>query len=326
MTSSRLVTVLGAMNWDTTLFEADFPAPGEEVPVVRMEEGPGGKGANAAVAAARILGKGEVAFVGAVGDDGAGKALSDSLDAEGVSTEGVVTVRGTRSGAAHIIVDRSGRKTIHTCFGANDGLDPAHLKSPGPRRALSSASTVVLMDVPTPAAVAAAKMAKEAGARLVYSPGVRCGQGVGPLSKVLGAADEAVFDRSELLKLRPSQSPRAALLSLAGDFPGLTVVATLGSSGCLIGSGGSAEAVPPFSLESLGLKAVNSTGSGDAFLAAYVCYSDLGRPRKDAARWGNLAGALKATSDETRGSPTRRVLESRMAELSEVTGRPRGWP
>jgi sugar/nucleoside kinase (ribokinase family) len=180
------------------------------------------------------------------------------------------------------------------------------------------------MDVPTGTALAAARTAKGAGARLVYSPGVRCAEGYDALSKILTLVDDAVFDRSELLKLRPSRSPREALLSMAGEIPTLAAVATLGPSGCLVGKEGSVDPVPPVSLESLGLKAVNSTGSGDAFLAAYVCYSNFGRGPKDAARWGNLAGALKATSGATRGSPGRRVLESRMAELSMLTGRRRG--
>ena len=253
-----------------------------------------------------------------------GKTLRDGRKAEGGSVEGVVSLRGRRSGGAHIIVDRSGNKAIHTHFGANDGLKPAHLEAPGPRRALSSASTVVLMDVPTSTALEAAAKAKAAGARLVDSPGVRCSDGYGVSSRVLKTADDAVFDRSELLRLSPSRDPRGALLSITGDFPDLTVVATLGPSGCLIGRGDSVKAVPPVSLEALGLKAVNSTGSGDAFLAAYVCYSDSGYEPRAAALWGNLAGALKATSEETRGSPSRRVLEARMAGLSRLTGRRQG--
>ncbi len=249
-----------------------------------------------------------------------GKTLRDGLKVEGVSVEGVVSLRGRRSGGAHIVVDRSGSKAIHTHFGANDGLNPEHLEMPGPRRALSSASTVALMDVPTSTALAAAEKAKDSGARLVYSPGVRCSEGYGVLSKVLKTADDAIFDRSELLRLSPSKDPRDALLSITGDFPDLTVVVTLGPSGCLVGRGDSVKAVPPVSLGALGLKAVNSTGSGDAFLAAYVCYSNSGRAPKAAAFWGNLAGALKATSEETRGSPSRRVLETRMAELSKLTG------
>ena len=319
-----LLTFLGAVNWDTTIFVEGFAAPGDETPVLRLEEGPGGKGANAAVAAARILGKGEVAFVGAVGGDRVGGSLLAGLKAEGVSTEGVVSLRGMRSGTAHIIVDRSGSKAIHTHFGANDGLKPSHLAMRGPGRVLSSSSTVVAMDLPTATALAAARMAKSAKARLVYSPGVRCGEGYGAVSEVLRLADGLVLDRSELLKLRPSASPRESLLSITGDFPLLVAVATLGPSGCLVARGRGVEAVPPVSLEALGLRAVNSTGSGDAFLAAYVCYSNSGREPGEAARWGNLAGALKATSDATRGSPTRRALESRMVELSRLTGLPPG--
>jgi ribokinase len=318
------LTVLGAINWDTTIFEEDFASPGEEVPVLRLEEGPGGKGANAAVAAARILGRGQVAFVGALGDDRFGRTLREGLRAEGVLAEGVITIEGVRSGSAHIIVDRSGGKTIHTHFGANDALKPVHLETPGARRALASASTVVLMDVPIPAAIVAARKAKRAGARLVYSPGVRCGDGLGPLVRILRIADAAVFDRSELLRLQPSESPRRSVASLTRRFPGLTVVATMGPSGSLVGTYRSVTSVPPVNLDALGLKAVNSTGSGDAFLAAYVCYSNQGSSPAEAAGWGNLAGALKATSNATRGSPTRADLEAKMAELSQATGRRRG--
>ena len=319
-----LLTVLGAVNWDTTIFEDAFPSPGEEVPVLRVEEGPGGKGANTAVAAARLLGRGRVAIIGALGGDRVGRVLRGGLRLEGVLTEGVVAIEGARSGSAHILEDRAGTKTIHTHFGANDLLRPRHLETPGAVRALSSASTVILMDVPVPAGAAAAKVAKGAGARLVYSPGVRCAEGPGPLSKILELADDAVFDRSELLRLRPSVSPRRAVASIARSHPNLTVVATLGRSGSIVGDARSVAAVPPVRLESLGLKAVNSAGSGDAFLAAYVCYSGLGHPPAVAARWGNLAGALKAASRETRGSPRREALESTMAELSSAKARRRG--
>lgn len=319
-TGRPLLTVLGAINWDTTLFEESFASPGEEVTVLRIEEGPGGKGANTAVAASRIMGRGRVGFIGAVGSDRPGRVLMRSLAEEGVSTGGVVPLMRLRSGTAHIVVDRSGSKAIHTHFGANDALKPAHLRLSGPARLLSTSPTVVIMDVPTPTALAAARRAKEAGARLVYSPGVRCGESYGVIRKVLGLVDDAVFDRSELTRLKPSGEPRRAIVEILDDFPRLTTVVTLGPSGSLVGRDGSVEGIPPVSLESLGLRAVNSTGSGDAFLAAYVFYSGSGLGPKDAARWGNLAGALKATNGATRGSPRKRTLESMMDELSRLTG------
>ena len=312
------MTVLGAVNWDTTLFEDSFASPGEEVPVTRVEEGPGGKGGNVAVAAARLQGRGRVSFVGALGSDPRSKALRRSLDSQGVDTRGVVFLRGRRSGEAFIVVDRSGAKSIHTHFGANEGLSSAHVRAPGPARAISSASTVVVMDVPVPAAGAAAKMAKDSGARLVYSAGVRAGAGVERLAGVLRLADDLVVDRSELASLLGTDSPGAGVEALCAEFPGLAVAATLGPRGCIIGSAGSLTEVPPVRLEDLGLSAVNATGSGDAFLAAYVCYSGSGRSRPEAAMWGNLAGALKATSAATRGSPTRSALERKMAALEPL--------
>ncbi|MDG6910632.1 MAG: carbohydrate kinase family protein, partial [Nitrososphaerota archaeon] len=98
-------------------------------------------------------------------------------------------------------------------------------------------------------------------------------------------------------------------------YEGVTVVATLGPDGCMVSREGRTARVRPVDLTDLGLSAVNSTGSGDAFLAAYSCYALSGLAPEEAAEWGNLAGALKAASAETRGSPTRRMLEESMREL-----------
>lgn len=310
-----LLTVIGAINWDTTLFVERAAAPGEEVPVAKVEEGPGGKGGNVATAAARLVGRGRVAFVGAVGDDRPGTSLRDSLDSEGVLTGGLATLKGSPSGSARIVVDRSGGKTIYTHFGANDRLRASDLEARGASFALGSSFAVVVMDSPVNAALAAARAAKAAGASLFYSPGVRSKEGVAKLEGILALADTVVVDRIELLNLHGGATPREALAGIMERFPSLTVVATLGPSGSLVGKGGSMAGVRPIHLEDLGLSAVNSTGSGDAFLAAYVCYTRFGYQPEEAAYWGNLAGALKAADARTRGSPTKRSLDSKMASL-----------
>ncbi len=313
------------MNWDTTLFEGSFAAPGEEVPVSRVEECPGGKGANASVAASRLLGPGKVAFIGAVGDDDLGASLGAGLRSEGVLTDGLVAVRG-RSGRAFIVVDRSGSKQIHTLFAANDSFSPRHLALPGPRRALSACEAVVVMDAPQPAALEAARMAKRAGARIFYSPGTRIG-GEAPVPlETMKLADQLVLDRGELARLTSERVPRDGLRGLMRLHPHLVLVATLGSSGCLVARDRTIRAVAPFELGALGLRAVNTTGSGDAFLAAYACYSLSGLAPEEAASWGNLAGALKAASSETRGSPTRQALESAMGRFPAVRGTRPGSP
>ena len=308
---------MGAINWDTTVFEAKFASPGEEVPVSRVEEFPGGKGANAAAAAARILGRGSVAFLGALGHDAVRGPLLESLSTEGVRTEGVVTVRGKASGRAIIVVDGAGQKTIHTHFGANDAYEPKHVRSQTASAILSAAPMAVVMDVPLPAAKAALS-AGPRPSRVVYSPGVRAAE-AGPLvDEVVSLADDLVVDRSELARLSGAESPRDGVESLVRRYEGVTVVATLGPDGCLVAKEGKTASVPPVDLADLGLSAVNSTGSGDAFLAAYSCYALFGLPPAEAAAWGNLAGALKAASAETRGSPTRGVLEETMRALREA--------
>ena len=308
------------------MFEGRFPEPGEEVPVWREHGYPGGKGANAAVAAARLLGKGRVAFIGATGDDDLGSSLRNSLQSERVLTNGLARIKGTSSGKAFVIVNGSGAKQIHTLFGANDSLAPQHLHSPFARDAFSKCAGTIVMDVPLPAALEASRASKNAGARVFYSPGVKSQSRSLLLQRAIRLADHLVLDRSELYHLTLDHEPRRALLKLSGRYPSLVVVATLGPSGCLVNSGRGVHLVPSFELGALGLQSVNSTGSGDAFLAAYACYSLSGASPERAAAWGNLAGALKAANSDTRGSPTRDALESAMKKFERLRARPRGSP
>ncbi len=279
-----------------------------------------------AVAAARILGRGRVSFVGALGDDDLQAPLREGLRSEGVVIDGLLTLPGRRSGRAFIHVDAHGYKTIHTLLGANEGLRPAHLKLRGVSRALRASSAVVIMDVPFPVALAAARFAKARGHRSFYSPGVRTLEGGRALGELLDLVDVLVLDRAELSRLRPGEQPPIAAQSIQSEHGSLALVATLGREGCLVARGESVVSVPAFDLESLGLTPVNTTGSGDAFLAAYACYSMSGVDPAQAAVWGNLAGALKASKPETRGSPSRRDLETRMLTLGPVKGRRQGAP
>ena len=299
-----LLTVLGAVNEDTTLFVERFAEVGEEVPVLKVEEGPGGKGANVAVAAARILGRHRVAFLGAVGHDAAARSLRAGLEREGVLEGGVAVHPHAPTGHAYVVVDAAGRKSIHTAFGANAELSAKDLARAPVRSVLASSSAIVIMDVPTEAAVSAAETGETSGSLVVYSPGVRSSEGLSEAARVLRSAHSLVLNEGEARKLAGESDPGEAATSLARRFPGLAVVITSGAAGSAVCSQATATAVGPFDLGRLGLKPVNSTGSGDAFLAAYATSLMGGCTPVEAARWGNLAGALKAASPETRGSPT----------------------
>jgi ribokinase len=309
---------MGAINWDVSIFERRFARPGEEVPVRRVEEYSGGKGANVAVSAARILGPGRVALVAALGDDEASGMQVAGLRDEGVSVDGLAILRGRRSGRAYIVVDGEGRKTIHTHFGANEELQASHLSSRGVRSVLANSAIVVIMDTPLAFAREAARIARYARAMMVYSPGVRTMEGIRRLDDVISSADTLVLDSNELRNLCRTSDLRAALQRLTKRYPDLTLVATLWPLGCLVSRGGQTSRVEGVRLPRLGLKAVNSTGSGDAFLGVFVSYLLMRRQPVEAAAFANLAGALKATRYETRGSPTRSELEEKMKVLERV--------
>jgi ribokinase len=320
--SDGRLAVVGAINWDISIFEQRFARPGEEVPVRQVEEYSGGKGANVAVAAARILGHGRVSLVGALGDDEVSGTQVVLLRAEGVDTSGVAILKGRRSGRAYILVDELGRKTIHTHFGANDELGPGHLSGRGARGALSGNRIVVVMAV----AAMAAKMAVRDGAKVLYSPGVRAAGGLRSISEVAMMADSMILDSNELRNLCRTGDVQDSLKLLRRRFPDLTVVATLGQAGCVVAKGGVTSRVEGVTLARLGLRAVNSTGSGDAFLGVYASYVLMGSAPTEAVAWANLAGALKATRFETRGSPTRRELEQSMSRLHGPTAMRPGLP
>lgn len=319
-----LLTVIGAINWDISVFEERFARPGEEVRVRQVEEFSGGKGANVAVAGARILGSGKVAFVGALGEDEVAARQRSALREEGVLTDGLVEVRGARSGRAYIIVDSNGRKTIHTHFGANEMISPSDLSSDGISSVLERTRMLIVMDPPTPVALAIVRRTKGKGAKVVYSPGVRSQEGIRSIEAVVRLADYVALDSHEVRNLYPAKDEQSAVEKYKGAYPRTTLVTTLGPRGCMVARNGMTSTIEGVDLSLLGKRAVNSTGSGDAFLGVFASYLMMGRSPLDSASLANLAGALKATRYETRGSPSRSELESARSKLEKVRRSRRG--
>ena len=312
-----LVTVIGAINWDVSIFEDSFGGLGEEVPIRDVVEYSGGKGANVAVAAARMLGPGKVAFIGALGDDEVARTQMRLLKKEGVLTEGVVKIEGARSGRAYILVNREGRKSIHTHFGSNSLLRPIQLDGKGPSSILSRTSLLVVMDTPTDVAMSAVgKVGRRA--RVIYSPGVRVREHRDSLEGIIESADILVLDKSEAVRLSGERDTLRASETLRRASPEMSVVATSGKGGCVVATKDGTYRIGGVDLSSLEMRAVNSTGSGDSFLGVLASYLNMGSTVVEAARWANLAGALKATRYETRGSPTRAKLEEVMTRLAKA--------
>ncbi|MFQ6134353.1 MAG: carbohydrate kinase family protein, partial [Nitrososphaerales archaeon] len=263
------LAVIGAVNWDVNLFVEEFAEVGGEVPVTKVSEVPGGKGANVAVAAARILGSGRVSIMGGLGLDDVAERQIDILTGEGVDTSMLKRVEGVKSGRAYIIIDSSGRKMIHTLFGANQHLLAEDILTPRYGGLIRQTRIIVVIDPVKETVLQVAKKGREAGRTVLFAPGVRCAEGLEELADPIRNADYLVGNRVELECLVGSKDLESVRSSLLKINPRLKIIATLGADGSsLLDRDGRAD-IPRVNLSIFGLKIVNTTGCGDAFLGAF---------------------------------------------------------
>ncbi len=303
------ICVAGAINWDINLFVERFPEIGEEVPVNRITRVPGGKAANVAVASARILGAGQAALIGCLGKDSIADEQIGILMEEGVVVSGIKSSVDAESGQAYIIIDRDGRNVINTLFGANLDLLPEDLHSQDIFDLLLECSIVTLIDPPVETITGATSLAKEHGKTVLWDAGVRSVLGIEELEGVLKNLDYLVVNQVEVRNLTGEEEPGKAWERLSKVNERLKLIVKLGEKGCSLISSDRKMMVPAVNLEELGLRVVNTVGCGDAFLGVFAAYKSQGLEDEEALERANLAGALKATKPETRGSPTRRELE-----------------
>jgi ribokinase len=282
---SELV-VVGSVNADLVVRTERLPAPGETVTRGTFERHGGGKGANQAVAAARL--GADVAVVAAVGDDDFGTEAVAELEREGVDCAGVARLEGEPTGVALIVVDAAGENQIAVASGANARLDPALVEEALAR----AAPRVVLisLEIGDEAVLAGARAGAAASARLVLNPAP-----ARPLP-------------AELLDLGPLLTPNEAEARALGgaealaERTGAPVVVTLGARGALIVERGRApEPVAPHAVD-----AVDTTGAGDAFNGALAGELARGTELAAAARFAAVAAALSTRQRGARAGMARR--------------------
>lgn len=249
------ITVVGSANIDLVARVRRLPRPGETLTDAELSRIPGGKGANQAVACARL--GATTRFVGRIGSD---DLALRSLEREGVDTSGVVRDEG-ESGIALIVVDDEGENTIVVAPGANARLAPEDV-------AVGDADAVVCQQEIPPETVAAAA----AGAPFFC---LNAAPARGPVPPEL-EPDLLVVNRYEH--------------EVAGER-GRLVAVTLGADGAILLEAGRevARAHPPR------VEAVDGTAAGDAFCAALVVSLLEGRPRDEALRRACAAGAIAAS-------------------------------
>lgn len=297
---SPSVVVVGSLNLDLVVRVPSQPRPGETVLGGDVARYPGGKGANQAVAAAR-LGQ-RVEMVGRVGDDDAGLTLRRALAADGIDVEAVRVTPGAPTGVALITVDEAGENAIVVSPGANARLSGEDvLDSAG---ALGASAAVLLqLEVPLEVVDVAAQAA---GGTVILNPAPAA-----PLpADLLRHVDVLVPNRSELAALvgrTVANRDEAARAAEALDGPG-SVVVTLGAEGAVVVSGGRVVPVPAVAVE-----VVDTTAAGDAFCGALADALVRGADLVEAARWAVRAAA---------GSVGRAGAQTSMPTRDEVLAGP----
>lgn len=277
------ILVIGSSNTDMTVKSRKMPAPGETVTGGTLHMGPGGKGANQAVAAKRL--GGDVSFICKVGRD----IFGDNALA-GYEREGIGISRAMRSdqpsGVALILVDESGENSISVAPGANADITVEDIRSVAD--VIRAADYLILqLETPVESVVEAARIAHEAGVYVILNPAPAC-----PLpEEVFAYISLLTPNRSEIsilsgIEVKDDESLRAAAAKLRAAGVGDLVI-TLGSAGSLVFSGGEETMVP-----ALKVNAVDTTAAGDTFCGGLCVGLSEGLGLVEAARFATAASAL----------------------------------
>jgi ribokinase len=287
------VVVVGSINMDMVVATETFPRLGETLFGTRFSTHPGGKGANQAVAAARL--GADVTMIGCVGDDAFGNEMKATLAREGVDIRHVSTGREA-TGIASITVS-GGDNAIIVVPGANHELTPAHIDAASD--AFAQADVVLAqLEVPMATVIHAARRAREHGKPFFLNPA----PAVALSEELVELATLLTPNEHELATAL--QQPEADWARTLASRPG-RIAMTHGKEGAYFTQAdGTLAHQPGFTVE-----AVDSTGAGDTFNGALAAFWHLGM--REAVRRANAAGALSVTRAGAQGGmPTLAELEA----------------
>ena len=286
MNSSKIV-VIGSSNTDMIIQLNKIPVPGETVLGGNFSTAPGGKGANQAVAAARA--GADVTFIASVGDDSLGIQAIEGFRRDGINVEYIKKVENVASGVALIFVGNDGENSIGVASGANASLSPENIIE---LKHIISRADAVLMQLETPleTITAAAKLAHEAGVKVILNPAP-----AQPLSddllKMVSILTPNETEAELLTGIKVENETganKAAETLLAKGIE--AVLITLGARGVFLAAGEKRKMIPGFKV-----KAVDTTAAGDVFNGALTVALAENKSFDKAIRFANAAAALSVT-------------------------------
>ena len=283
---NRLV-VLGSVNADHVLRVPHFPRPGETLTGHSYQVVPGGKGANQAVAAARL--GAPVSFIARIGDDAIGQQMRQGFEQDGIDVSAVELDETLPTGIAIIYVSDEGENSIGISAEANGALSPAMVKRH--EAMIADAHTLLLqLEVPLESVFEAAKLARSHGTRVVLNPAP-----ARPLpAELLALVDLITPNQTEaelLTGVKVSDDASAAQAADRFHQMGISdVMITLGSQGVYCSNAKQQQLIPGFRVE-----AVDTTAAGDTFNGALLAAELAGADFNAAVRFAHGAAALSVT-------------------------------
>jgi ribokinase len=298
------IVVLGAMNSDFLMKGDRFPKPGETLKGKSFLAAAGGKGANQAVAAARLGAR--AALISRVGTDSRGQELVANLKAEGVDTHLVSTDASEQTGAALVMIDGSGEKLILAASGANAAIDVAQVEK---ARGIISSAKVFLtqFEAPLDAVLAGMRIAHNAGVKVVLDPAPALESVPDELFSLVDAVRPNSHEAEMLSGVKVSDRASALKSARALQQRGIRIVAVqAGDEGNLL-----LWDEQEIWLPKIKVPAVDLTGAGDAFAAALAVMIAEGQPPEIAGPFCNAAAALTTTKLGAQPAlPRRRDVEA----------------
>jgi len=285
--NGKKILIVGSSNTDMVIKTHNFPAPGETILGGRFLMNAGGKGANQAVAAARLGGM--VTFVGKIGDDIFGKQAVQQLEDEGINVDFVAVDPENPSGVALITVDKKGENSIVVAPGSNGTLSSADFdKAIGE---LDDTEFVLMqLEIPIPTVEHIARMAAKKQKKVVLNPAPAAVLTDELLQNLyIITPNETEAELLTGIKVSDEKSALKAALVLNGKGVELVII-TMGSAGAFLLSNGKSEIISAPKVD-----AVDTTAAGDTFNGALVVALSEGKTIQESIAFANKAAAISVT-------------------------------
>ncbi|EHJ07570.1 ribokinase [Staphylococcus simiae] len=289
------ILTFGSINQDIFIKTSDYPNQGDTVWVKDIEYQPGGKGANQAIALARL--GCNVKFIGAVGDDTSGNNMISNLKFSGVDTKYVSKVSEVRTGNFIVILDKSAENTMLGTLGANKYIDKQQLEKAFEE--VKSRYFLLQLETNSSAIEYSLKLAREKNMIVILDPAPVDGYKEKYLKYVdIITPNQQEAEKISGIKVNDKESAIQAAHIIYKKGVG-NVIVKLGKQGSIFYDGNKSTFIPAYKVN-----AVNTVGAGDVFVAALTSYLSLHNNEcmEEAIKYATAASAIKVSGRKTQSA------------------------